>query len=136
MLAVWVSNYNSIMYINFAYQDANVIIYPDLIKVKVAADDKSIVGVEALSYAFNHKQRTIGSPAISESQARSAVSQDIIIQSVRLAIVPTGGENEKLTYEVFGITNEDKYFIYIDAANGNEINILRVIDSDKGQLLV
>ncbi len=136
MSAVWVSNYNSTMYVNFAYVQNGVILYPDLIKVKVAADNMAIVGVEALSYAFNHREREGLTPAITEIAARNAISVNITIQSVRLAIVPTDGETEKLVYEVYGTTNEDKYFIYIDALTGDEINILRVIDSDKGMLLV
>ncbi|NCA67481.1 MAG: hypothetical protein EOM87_05400 [Clostridia bacterium] len=136
MSAVWVSNYNSIIYVNFAYVQNNVIIYPDLIKVKVSADNKAIVGVEALNYVYNHVTRTIGAPALTESQARNAVSTKITVESIRLAIVPVGGGKEKLTYEVYGVTNEDKYFIYVDANTGKEINILRVIDSDKGELLV
>ncbi len=136
MSAVWVSNYNSIMYINFAYVQNNVVIYPDLIKVKVASDDKKIVGVEALSYAYNHTARTLESPAISESAARAAVSPAISIEYVRLAVIPVGGGKEKLTYEIYGVTNDDKYFVYIDAKTGKETNILRVIDSDKGQLLI
>lgn len=136
MSAVWISNYNSIMYVNFAYVQNNIIVYPDLIKVKVSADNMAIVGVEALSYAFNHIERTDITPGITESAARSGISMKINIESVRLAIVPVDGEVEKLTYEVYGTTNEDKYFIYIDASTGKEINILRVIDSDKGMLLV
>lgn len=136
MVAVWVSNYNSIMYINFAYNDNGIIVYPDLIKVKVSADNKKVVGVEGLSYAYNHTERDISAPALNETQARSSVSQKIVIDSIRLVIVPIGGEKEKLTYEVYGLTNDDMYFIYIDAETGKEVNILRVIDSEKGELLV
>lgn len=136
MKSVWVSNYNSIIYVNFAYEQEGVIIYPDLIKVKISAENKAVVGVEALGYIYNHTQRTIESPAISESEARGAISRKIQIESVRLAIVPIDGGKEKLTYEIYGENGEYKYFFYIDASTGKEINIMRVIDSDKGELLV
>ncbi len=136
MLAVWVSNYNSIIYVNFAYEQEDVVMYPDLVKVKVSAETKTVVGVEGLNYIYNHTAREVDAPIITEAEARQAISTNIQIESVRLAIIPSSGGKERLTYEVYGVLGESKYFFYIDAKTGKEINIMRVIDSDKGELLV
>lgn len=135
MEEVWVSDYNSIYFINFVYKNNDVLYYPDMIKVKISAEDNSVVGVECLNYLYNHKERTSESPAVSQDTARSKV-KDIEIETVRLAVIPTGSGKETLAWEIAGKSNEDYYFIYISADSGEEIDILRVVDSAQGKLLV
>ncbi len=134
MTPVWVSNYNSVMYINFVYTSEDVIYYPDLVVVKVASDNKKIIGLEALNYVYNHSERTPSAPTVTEEEAISTVTA-FAPSSVRLAVIPIDGGKEALTYELYGEIGEDKYFVYVNAKSGEEINILRVIDSDKGMLL-
>lgn len=133
--AVWCSDYNSIYYINFVCKVQDTLIYPDMIKIKVSAKDGSIMGFEGLNYIYNHKQRNLATPKISEDEAKE-MAKDIEIERVRLALIPTDGGGEMLCWEIAGTTNEDYYFIYIDANDGDEINVFRVIDSGQGSLLV
>lgn len=137
MQSVWISNYDSIYYINFAYAPDDVIVYSDLVVVKVSAQTKSVVGVEAVNYLYNHTtDRTIGTPTVDEEAAKAAISTQIKISAVRLTLIPTAGGNEKLAWEVSGTSGEDIYFVYVDAQTGNEIKIMRVIDSAQGKLLL
>ena len=135
MEAVWVSDYNSIYFINFVYKDYGVLYYPDMIKIKVSAEDNSIVGVECLNYLYNHREREKKTPAVSEEDAKSKI-KEIEIETVRLTVIPTGSGKETLAWEVAGKANEDYYFIYISADTGEEIDILRVVDSAQGKLLI
>lgn len=133
--AVWVSDYNSIYYINFVYKTQDTLIYPDMIKVKVSAKDKSIVGVETLNYIYNHRERTIETPVWTKEKAEQK-AEFLTVETVRLAIIPVDGGRETLCWEVAGKTNEDYYFIYVSASDGEEINVFRVVDSAQGKLLV
>ena len=45
------------MVINFAYKQENVLIYSDLVKVKLALDDGDIIGLEAQGFLTNHYER-------------------------------------------------------------------------------
>ena len=134
--AVWASNYNSVYYINYAYTEGDVVCYSDLIVLKVSAETKTLVGVEARNYLMNHRARSIATPAVTETEARAAVTQTLSVDGVRLALIPTEGGNERLTYEIAGTTSDDRYFVYVDAQTGKECKILRVIDSTEGQLLM
>lgn len=63
MKAVWVSNDDSTVYINYAYCDDDVIVYPDLIKVKICSQTGDIIGFEGRNYLYNHIDREITFPS-------------------------------------------------------------------------
>lgn len=135
MKAVWASLYDDVYYINLAVERDGVILYPDLVKVKVGGDSGRIVGLETLNYIYNHEERTLAAPTVTEQEAAEAISEYIALSSCRLAIVPTKGGNETLTYEFYGTKGEDKYFVYVDAESGEELKIMRVLDGERGLLL-
>lgn len=135
MQAVWVSNYNSVYYVNYAYVQDDVVCYSDLIVLKISAETMTLVGVEARNYLMNHHARTMESPAVTTAEATNTVHRNIQIDGVRMALIPTEGGNERLCYEVAGLAGDDRYFVYVDAHTGREYKILRVIDSQEGQLL-
>ncbi|MDR3262976.1 MAG: germination protein YpeB [Clostridiales bacterium] len=134
MKNVWVSNYDGIIYVNFAYQKDGVICYPDMIKVKVASDNGDILGAETANYFLNHTERNVGEPTVDKAEAASGISKKLVINYVRLALIPID-DKEKFCYEFYCEYDNALYFVYVDALTGKEVNILRVIDSDSGQLL-
>jgi len=135
MKAVWASDYENVYYINLACEKEGVILYPDLIKVKVDGETGEVLGLEGQNYVFNHTEREIESPVVTTQEALDAISEYIEISSCRLAIVPTKGDGEALTYEFYGTKGGDKYFVYVDAASGEELKIMRVLDGERGLLL-
>jgi germination protein YpeB len=134
MKEVWVSDYDGILYVNFAYESGGVIYYPDLIKIKVASDNGEILGVETANYFLNRAERDLKAAKIDARTAAEALSDKLIIEYVRLALIPKDGK-EILCYEFYCGFDGADYFVYIDAENGEEVNILRVIDSGNGKLL-
>lgn len=59
------------MTINYAAVQNNVIIYPDLIKVKVALDNGEILGIETTGYLNNNEKRNLSnSNIISKEKAK------------------------------------------------------------------
>ena len=83
-------NENGIITINYAYNQDDVIMYPDLIKVKVALDDGEILGVETKGYLNNHTERKISKNVISIDEAKKKLNKNLNIQSEGMAIIPTG----------------------------------------------
>lgn len=136
MKAVWATNNHSTVYINLCYTEDNTIYYPDMVKVKVALDTGEIIGYEGLNYAFNHTVRKLAKPAIGEADAILGISSKLTDLSCRLALIPLTVNTELLCYEVSGKVGEDIYFIYVDAMSGEEVKIMRVIDSNQGELLM
>ena len=137
MKAVWINLANNVYTINFASTANGAIVYPDLIKVRVCAETNTVIGIEARTYYTNHTDRLIGSPAISEKQAREKVSSNIEIDSARLAIVPIGQKSEKLCYEFAGEFEGSTYYVYIDAISGRQVEMFKVVQNEsEGQLLV
>lgn len=135
MTAVWVNNYNSVMYINYAYTSNEVIFYPDMIKLKVASDNGEIIGMECLNYMYNHTStRTADTGNVTEEEAVEAVSDLLTVENTRYAVIPLDSK-ELTTVEVQCRLNDDIYFVYVDVTTGKEVNILKVIDSESGKLL-
>ncbi|MFU0831573.1 MAG: Germination protein YpeB [Oscillospiraceae bacterium] len=125
---------DGICMINYAYQQDEIICYPDLIKVGVALDNGDIVRFQSTGYLMNHTDRTL-SASLSSADAQEKVSDILTVQSRRLALIPTPGLNEVLCWE-FQCTgkNNDRVLVYINANTGFEENILILESSDKGVL--
>lgn len=136
MKAVWINNNQSNVYINMCYEQDGIVNYPDMVKLKISLDTGEVIGYEGLNYAFNHVQRTYEKPTISEEEAVLNVSAILENVEVRLVTIPWNTVTEKLTYELVGDLDGEKYFVYVDAYTGDELNVLRMIDSNQGDLLM
>lgn len=118
--------------VSFAYKQDNVLVYSDLIKVKVALDNGEIVGYEALGYLMSHTQRKLPQPKITEAEARRVVNPRLKINSTRLTLIPLETLQEVLCYELKGALNGDPFIIYVNALTGEEERILKVIETNGG----
>lgn len=133
MTPVSVEGYNGSLIFNFAYSQNDVIIYPDLVSVKVALDNGEIIGYQSVDYIYNHKQRTINSPKISLEEAKTRVNPNLKIISINIAIIENYNNDEVLTYEIIGELNENTYKIYINADTGDEEEVEKV-SADEAQI--
>lgn len=120
--------------INYAYEQEGVVIYPDLIKVKIALDNGEILGMETTGYLNNHTERTIPSVKISEENAKEKLNKNLELTSSNLAIIPTEWKSEIFCYEFKGKLNDTDFLVYINAETGAEENILVIIDTPNGTL--
>ncbi|MBQ7977139.1 MAG: germination protein YpeB [Clostridia bacterium] len=136
MKAVWSTASNGFVYINLTFVQNDVIVYPDMIKVKVSQDSGEVVGWEARSWAYNHVERNNLSPTINEVEARKSLTTDMDVRTCKMAIVPNDYVGETLTYEFMCVSEGSTYYIYIDAKTGLQFNILKVIETDDGNLLM
>jgi len=136
MKPVWECVNGNIMTISFASVQNNVIIYPDMVKIKMSMADGSVKGFEAMQYYANHTEREIPESQKTALECRQNVSDNILIENERLVIIPKGNHSERLAYEFSGTFDGDTYYVYIDARTGRQVNILKVIKTAEGTLLM
>ena len=123
-----------IMTINYAYEQEGVVMYPDLIKVKVALDNGEILGIETTGYLNNHTERNLSNIKITKEEAKKTLNKQLNIESEGLAYIPTEWKTEILCYEFKGKVNDTEFLVYINAENGREEDILVIKDTPNGIL--
>ena len=124
-----------IVTINYAYMQDNIIMYPDLIKVKVALDNGEILGIETTGYLNNHvENRDISNIKITEEEAKKDLNTNLEIISSGMAVIPTEWETELLCYEFKGKVEDKEFLVYINAENGREEDILIITNTPNGTL--
>ena len=122
--------------VNFAYVQNNVLCYPDLIKVSVALDTGSVSGFECHGWVMNHTERKFETPSIGVEAARAKVSPHLQILSHQTALIPTNGQYEVLCHEFKCRTEQNTHIlVYINAATGNEEQILLLLEDEHGTLV-
>ena len=125
---------DGIVTINYAYVQEDVIMYPDLIKLKIALDNGEILGIETTGYLNSHEERDLQEPKISIVKAKENLNENLEILSEGLAVIPTEWKTEILCYEFKGKVEDTEFLVYINAENGREENILVIINTPNGTL--
>lgn len=121
--------------ISFAATQDNVIIYSDLIKVKVALDNGEILGFEANGYIYNHRKRDLKATKNIE-EAKAILYEDLKIENERLCIIPTDAKDEVLVYEFKGTVEDKQFLVYINANNLREEKIYILLDTPGGTVTI
>lgn len=130
---VWYNEVDGIATVNLVYEIDGVICYADLVKVKVGLDG-AFIGFEATGYCRSHTDRDV-TPTISAAAAAKQISNRLQITNIRLAFVPKD-EQEVLCYEVAATYKGLRYFVYVDAHDGSEVDVLRVTEqAGQGQMV-
>ena len=127
---------SNIVTINYAYEENNVLIYPDLIKVKIALDDGEVLGIEALGYLNAHTQRDFTQNIITVDEAKEKLSDNITIENQRMAVIPLDDKTEKYCYEFQGKVEDKQFLVYINAETGAEEEILILLETPGGTLTI
>ena len=125
---------SGIVTINYAYEQDGVVMYPDLIKVKIALDNGEILGVETTGYLNCHEQTDTSKVKITKDDAKKVLNKNLQIMSEGLAIIPTQWKTEVLCYEFKGKVDETEFLVYINAETGKEEDILIIVNTPNGTL--
>ena len=129
---------NGIVTINYAYNQqtpyGNVVVYSDLVKVKIALDNGEVLGIETTGYLNSHTERNIEKPKITLEQAKENLNKSLNIESEGLAIIPTEFKTEIFCYEFKGNVEGIDFIVYINAETGKEEDILVIRDTPNGTL--
>ena len=125
---------DGIVTINYAYEQDGVVIYPDLVKLKVALDTGEVMGIETTGYLNSHETRNIGQVKISKEKAKENLNTKLEIKSENLAIIPTEWNTEVLCWEFKGTVEDTDFLVYINAETGKEEDILVIVNTPNGTL--
>jgi len=119
---------------NFAAIQEGVTIYPDLVKITVALDNGEITGAETSGYLMSHQRRDLPKAAVSKERAQAMLNPRLEVSGGKLVLIPKGVNDEKLAFEFQGRLGEDTYLVYINAIDGREENVLKLIETPGGSL--
>lgn len=136
MTPTWASVVAHRVVVPFAYVQDGVVVYPDLVKVTVALDNGDVIGYEAMGYLMSHHQRDIPAPVLSEGDARERVNPALNVGEGRLAVIPLETLEEVLTWEFPAELDGESYIVYINALNGDEESILKLLSTSEGSLVL
>ncbi len=136
MKETYYTKLENIVTVNYAYVQDGVIIYPDLIKVKIALDNGEILGCETTGYLNAHRERKISEAKISMEEAKEKINDKLEIISENIAIIPTEWKTEKTCYEFKGKVAEKEFLVYINIETGEEEDILVILETPGGTLTV
>jgi len=130
-------NYENTAVVSYVYNQGEVVIYPDQVKLKIALDDGSIIGIESEKFLVSHvEKRQITAPKITVAKAQERVGKRLKINKISLAIIPTEMNKEVLCYEFLGTYKEKDFIVYINANTGYEQRIMEIIDTPNGKLTI
>lgn len=133
---VWSDVVSNDAYINLAPVVNKVVLYPDLIKVKIDLASGEMIGYSATSFYTNHTSRNLPNAEFDKSTADSKIPNGFTVEMSRLCLAPIEYGEEKLCYEYKCLKNDTTYYIYINATNGTTENILRVVETNDGNKLM
>lgn len=122
--------------VTFAYQQGNVLCYADQIKVQVSLADGSLMGWEATNYYLTHHQRDIPEPELSADEAEAMLRRGLTVMDRQLAMIPLKTGEEVLCYEFKVDNGGQTYLIYINAMTGHEEEIFKLVENEKGMLII
>lgn len=125
---------SGIVTINYAYVQDDVVMYPDLIKVKIALDNGEVLGIETTGYLNSHQTRDISKVKITKEEAKKSINTKLEILSEGLAVIPTEYQTEVLCWEFKGKIKDREFLVYINAETGKEEDILVILETPDGTL--
>ena len=129
---VWSEELNNQAYFNIAPKESGVILYPDLVKVKVDLEYGNVIGYDAISYYTNHTTRSLGS----KSDINPSIPSGFTVKLVRLVLAPLDYNREVLCYEYQCEKEGITYYFYFNAKTGEEENILKVVETTDSSKLM
>ena len=136
MKETYFTKLGNVVTINYAYENNGIVVYPDLIKVKVALDNGEILGIETEGYLNSHTSRKFNNVKITIDEAREKLNTDLELLDEGMAVIPTEWKTELLCYEFKGKIENREFLVYINAETGEEEDILVILDTPGGTLTV
>ena len=125
---------SGIVTINYAYVQEDVVMYADLIKVKVALDNGEILGIETTGYLNSHKERDLEEPKVTVEEAKESLNDELTIESEELAMIPTEWKTEVLCWEFEGNYDGLDFIVYVNCETGKEADVLIITNTPNGTL--
>lgn len=125
--------YDGLCVATYAAVQEGVMLYPDIIRVQVRMDTGEVVGFEAHQYWMNHVERALAEPAVSESEARAGLSEDVTAEEGQLCLIPWR-QTERLCWSFRVTHGGTAYMVFVDAFTGRELEVVKIIEQIDGTL--
>ncbi|NLT57530.1 MAG: hypothetical protein GXX99_01025 [Clostridiales bacterium] len=118
----------------YAFEDKEVLYYPDSLSVSVALDKGDVVGFSAEKYLKSHTERPAGaSPKLTTESAEGHMPEGHSFGSARYAVIASDGGIENRALEITSTCEDCTYLYYLDAMSGQEMKLSRLIEDESGQ---
>ncbi|MFF2090137.1 germination protein YpeB [Paenibacillus sp. NPDC058174] len=131
MQAVTYDAFNNAGTLTYVASQNGVLIYPEKLTVKIALDNGETVGLQANDYVYEHHERNIKAPKITQADGRKALNPEMKVSKEQKAIILNDLGQEVLCYEYTGKINGSIYRIYINADTGMEESIEEMSPQDR-----
>ncbi len=122
--------------INYAATQDGYILYPDLVKVKLALDDGEVIGFESRGYITNHTYRDIPKPVITKKDALKNVAEGLEILGVTEAVIPLDNGSEACCYQIKGTVEKRHFLLFVNTQTGKTEDVQILLESEHGTLAV
>lgn len=123
-------------YLQLEYVDESegVRYYSDKVRLTASLDNGQIIGYDSTPYWAYHQKRNFNKK-LSLDQARTKLRAGFQVKETRMAVIPVMGNREVMAYEFRGAYQGEEYLVYINAENGLEEKIQRIIKTPRGEYL-
>lgn len=121
-----ISSEGNLGIVDLAPKTEGVLIYPQLVKVKVALDNGDIIGFNARRFLSNNDLEVDLEPKLSLEEAKQRVNQRLDLKDNRLAVIFNDIGRPILSYEFVGVLGDEEFKIYINADNGREVKVRKI----------
>lgn len=125
------TQYDNTGVFSFVTEQDGVRIYPDMIRMKVALDDGSILSFTANDYLSSNKTREIPQPTMKSKDAKESINPNVKIMEENQAIILNDSGEEVLCYEYVATLNNDTYRIYVNSENGDEERVDKLQNAEQ-----
>ena len=135
MVEVWHQVVQDVVYINLAPMIDGVIYYSDLLKLKIDLNGGDLLGFEGTNYIYNHFERGQYNSGISIIEAQALLSESLLVEERNYCVIPNEFVGESDAYEFRCTWSGYTYYVYLDSVTGEELKIMRIIETNNGLLL-
>ncbi|WP_407306185.1 PepSY1/2 domain-containing protein [Desulfosporosinus sp. SB140] len=127
-------DFGSYVEFNAVAEQDGVRLYPDKVRLSIAMDNGQLVSLDSTPYYAFHHSRTFPAKITMEQAVRKLRPNFKVLES-RLAVIAKTGNQEIYAYEFRGRYMDEEYLLYLNAQNGNEEKIQRIIKTPRGEYL-
>lgn len=120
--------------VNYVYKENGILIYPDMVKIRINLENGNVEGFEGFSYYANHHERNLdgGKKVI----PTSILPENCQITAENIALIPTDTGDEQLCIEIRCTVNDETYILYFDKETLKETKIFKVLSTENGDFVV
>jgi spore germination protein len=104
--------------------------------VKINLSSGTVIGYDATSYFTNHVDRSLSKGKVKTSEVSGKVPSYFDLVQSRVVLSPLDYNREVVCIEIEARDSEDTYYFYFNASDGELENVLKVIKTDNGNLLM